>query len=861
MTISTRQHSTTFFMLTLLLFLFVSLQCILSVQACSVLPYSSSTNSFSDPGSILSFQQTTDNLTPGLPATSTIQSSNSDFLGVISEQNTSSLLDNPESLQFYYEGNDYCYGITTSGQEIFSFIDSTDKKMDVLQGSGTFTIRSAMDKTLTHASYISKIELIEEEQSTILSVTYQNEPDNSIQTIRYSFYPEYVVASVRLQNFETTEQEGVMFLERSFLNPEYQIDKKMLKKWIFPDNNDFPYQITDAFVSSHQFDEHHRLYSFVQGEVGNINEYFEYYPNDHFIVKNMPSNDLSLSYKLIFENSLVDSDPDYYALFKSYGSDFAVGITPTNDDSTHTTVFKNPSTQLNCNISNMKNIPISGTLDIEIYNYYGEKVLSQNLDLSIPENQAMNYLINLKTTCTKNGIYYLDYSFSDATYTHRELYPFSIFSDYTYTAKADNPFGISGVRFGDFEPNESTQYLLSSLGASNIRVGISVPEYVSNDYTLLKNQLKQLKENSIRVTGQFILLDNWQYPSSGPALQERMRVALDSCAPYIEECEIGNELNLIQYYPNSYASLEDASVTYKETLFSPGSQLLKEYGITPIAAGVGLSDLKWMQLMQQNGFFDESNILSTHAYSYPHSPDFTSLINIEHSFESSLKRIQSFELTHGDKTVYLSEMGLPTTPLNNQNTFSGVDLRTQADYGIREYLLALSYNIDKIQTFSLYDQMNLFKGSDPVNGEYHFGMFYEQDYYGRVMPKPYAVAYATMTQCLDGVEAAKEVPHTTTTRAFSIKKKGSTNPILAVWSTKYKLPNDAVTGTRKINLPWNNQWDGVQTCTFYALTQSTNVYSIDLMGNKTTYKVQSGRKVLVPVTGSPLFLYGASTTK
>lgn len=50
----------------------------------------------------------------------------------------------------------------------------------------------------------------------------------------------------------------------------------------------------------------------------------------------------------------------------------------------------------------------------------------------------------------------------------------------------------------------------------------------------------------------------------------------------------------------------------------------------------------------------------------------------------------------------------------------------------RELLLALSYGVDEIEVYSLFDQQNLYHTIMPEEYENNFGLFYQQDYSGRI---------------------------------------------------------------------------------------------------------------------------------
>lgn len=776
-------------------------------------------------------------------------------------EDTSPLTDN-DNLKYYYQTTEYCYGITADGQEFFSQQNADGTQTDIVNGSA-ITIKDTSDKILCRTAHLSGVELLEDEPTESIRVTYETTDDDAVFTTTYTFYEHYVKATSKLSNFQTTASIGTAYLERSYPNSYTGMEQKMNSNWVFPDNQDFPYKEFDSYVTVHSIDSAHKLYTFYHGEDANIKEFYEYYPKDRFLLETEDGQlkNTRVDYELVFENEEVDSDCDYFALFKSKGQPLAIGVAPTERNACGSSVFTDKNTQLNLNISNMDTETAEGVLTFHLYDYYGNDLVNDTHAISLKGRMACNRILDLsEITNGKTGIYYLDMMLCGEDYTYRELYPFALLADYDYVYREDNPFGISGMHFGEYEANDTTIYLADVLGMSHARVGISTPEYVSSDYTLLKTYLEKLKAAGIQVSGQFILMDNWTYPTDSISFGKRLDKALSETSPWLTAMEIGNEQNMIDVSYNYFESESASMEYYLKTQFSIGDQITESYDLPLISAGVGLCDSEWLNLLDKTGIFDASDILSTHAYSYPHSPDFTKDITVTHSFESSLVRVRSFLDRVGDKTWYLSEMGLPTTPLSTENTFSGVDLRTQADYTIREYLLALSYGADVVESYSLYDQINMFKGMDNENNEFHFGMFYDQDYYGRILPKPYAVAYATMTRQMDGVRSVCEVDSPSdTVRLFQITlADGET--FHAAYSTAHRLSNDAVTGKRTPNLPWQNQWRGQETVSFTA-SSDADVYTIDLMGNKKNYRTNKKGTVSIPVDGSPVFLYGISSRK
>ncbi|MFR8178893.1 MAG: hypothetical protein ACLU80_02210 [Dorea sp.] len=79
----------------------------------------------------------------------------------------------------------------------------------------------------------------------------------------------------------------------------------------------------------------------------------------------------------------------------------------------------------------------------------------------------------------------------------------------------------------------------------------------------------------------------------------------------------------------------------------------------------------------------------------------------------------------------------------------------------------------------------------PEEYENNFGLFYQQDYSGRIFPKPSAAAYANITRLLESVEKCEEISAgSDTVRAFRCNLKKKTKELFRPWA-KERLSNDS----------------------------------------------------------------------
>lgn len=784
-------------------------------------------------------------LTPGLANKKEVSTEKVTF--------NTSLVADTSKLKYYFDGENYRYGITTTGKEVIAFKDADGTFIDTINGAGEYVIRDTsfwgyISYPTSISGYTEKVE----NGVKILTVKYTTSNKTATSSTTYKFYDNHINIVANINNVRNTAVVGDSYFQRTFYNDYIDSELKQNQKWVFPKDGDFPYKDFESIVITHYFDSKHKLYTFYRGENANTRNYFDTYSKEHLplTVKDNKLNSYELTYDLVFENPSADRDSDYLALFESTEEALAVGITPVTESVGTSTIFTKDDVEFNINLTNLLDKAANYYIEYRVYDYYGNKYNEIEENGTVNVNSEKNYAVSMRNM--KQGIYYLDLLVVSETGEYHELYPFGYLEDYTYKYNSTSPFGISGIRFGDYQQNDTTIKLMNTLGMANARVGISKPEYVNETYDLLVDCLSRLDENGVSVTGQYLLMNDWSFSSNPDAFAAEMDTALSYVSKYLDSVEVGNETNL---YP-VYDILQQAMDRYLEYEYRPGYNVVKnKYNLPIVGSGVYLSDLNWYKLMCTSGLYANMDILSTHAYSFPHSPDVTADMSIEHSFESGLARTRYLLDAAGEKEWHLTEMGYPTTPNNKENMFSGVDLRTQADYTFREFILALGYGADVVESYGFYDQVNMQKGTTSTDCEYHYGMFYDQDYFGRVMPKPLALAYGSMTRELESVKACYGIDTSSDTiRAFQLVLDESNTNTFVLWSNCAPLTNDAVEGYRTANLPWNNQWSGTENIVLYA---SSEVEVIDIMGNVTLYTPsKKDSTVTIPVSGSPIIVKG-----
>lgn len=764
-----------------------------------------------------------------------------------SDLRLSSISHTESNYQFYYTAKDYTYGITTDGYEVFSFLNTDGSVLEALQGGGTYLITSSSEYLTSSTGHISSFNVVSE---NCIEVSYDT--SGGTQTTRYTFREDNVEIQALVSFADAVSDITSIQLKRNFVNGYVDSEKKTVEDWVFPENGDFPYRTFDSYVLSNYVDSTHKVYSFWRGENANPAYTPDYLSDCNFQVTSPPDSlsSYTIDYTLVFEDLTESSDADYLALFKGKNSELAIGITPTHTLKSNTTLFDTKDVSFNVNVSNLCDESIPYSIEYCIYDYYGNQYLDSEESRTLATNSQANY--TLAPSLTKNGTYYIDVTVTYGDEEYRELYPFIVYEHYDYQYTSTSPFGISGVRISEYMPNDDTVFLAEEMGISNMRICVSLPDYIGTDYTLLANYLSQLNAKGTKITGQFLLASDWTVPEDTSVFATELDAVLAKVGNYLSDFEVGNEVNL-KY---SSLSMAEAVQIYMDKQWNPTYSIVKDkYNLPIMGAGVYLAKTDWLEAAVDAGLWDAMDILSTHAYSFPHSPDYSSDPSVDHSYESALVRIRNFMNTYGEKTWYMSEFGYPTTPGKTSGLFSGSDLRSQADYTIREFILGLSYGVDVLESYGFYDGVNTTMAKRDDNGEYHFGMFYSADYYGRIMPKPLVMSYMTMTQNLDGYTSCTEVQDkSSTSRVFEMTLQQSETPVYVCWSNRQQLTTDT-SFSRTIGLPWENQWSSKEYVTF---ATDTYLEVLDSQGNSTIYYPDEGL-VTIPVTGEPLYVRNATS--
>lgn len=778
------------------------------------------------------------------------------LLGVVGnvtgqEQLDTDIIEESVSYNFCYETDSYRYMLGSDYKESFDFVTEEGNYIKTFAGGGSYLLEEVGSGIYNVKKRVTSYKELKQGNVTSLRVDYEMRDGSNAYNI-YTFYEQYVKVKAVIENLSSDFHIAGAMLKRDMQEEYIKAEKKLATSWVYPKDGDFPYKQTDAIVTTYLFEDGYKLYSFVRGKEAQRAVLFEEYDEIDIL---LPLNDTAinsyeLTYDLVFENTKNGRDADYYALFEGKASDFAAKVDVQEKNGSNVAIYETDEIDINLNIKNLMETAIVTKVTYNVYAYDGEVVCSGESVLSSEEQEEQNIPVVVKSE--KNGIFYLDFQVESEQNSYRELFSFVLTEPYTYQHTGENPFGLSGVRFGRYEPNDDTIWSMNKLGISNVRICFSEGDYVEEDYSLLIEYLKKLRKNGMKINGQYLLLHGWRMPNVNTVdeFAAELDDALSQVAVYLDSCEMGNEYNLFkQDMPVSRAMKE-----YMQIYFEPGYELIRQkYNIDVASAGVGLSKVDWFEEAVDVGLYEKQDILKTHAYGFPHSPDYTANQAVDLVVESALARTRTFLNQNDDISWYVDEIGYPTTANEKSGISSGVSLRSQADYIVRAMALGLGYGADQIAVYNLYDQQNLFQGVSDINKELNFGIFYAKDYYGRILPKPSAIAIKNVTAILDGVVYGEEVKTSKdTVRALAFYNAKHELMSYMLWSNCARLSNDKAEGAvRTPNLPWQNEWKETERYRFFLSGESAEI--VDIMGNTEEIHITDGY-VDMELNGSPIFV-------
>lgn len=360
---------------------------------------------------------------------------------------------------------------------------------------------------------------------------------------------------------------------------------------------------------------------------------------------------------------------------------------------------------------------------------------------------------------------------------------------------------------------------------------------------------------------------------------ESVKSYADTASEYATAIEFGNEMNIFTLKDDYAIGVDELyDYFYRDTFLPSYEYVTKNYpNLKYIPTSFSAAESGWINRLcddeKGNPIWDKFDICSIHIYGQPWMPDSfgarkggsNNLWNIE----DGMIRMENACKTYGDKEVWVTEIGYPTPP----ESAVSVGLRTQADYTARIGAICLGHGVDVIQFYCMSDRTGYYTGFNNSNGEWNFGLFYEADFFEVIKPKPAGIAYANMTRQLESykhnsgrIDTYDEGNLSDGTYSYNVAGVRAFRfdtelygEVVMAYSNKEVLPNakkNALSGSnnRAANLTWNTQWSETDETEFTALGDTVRV--VDVMGNETVYTPDNSGKVTIPLTGSPVYIYG-----
>ncbi|MFD0714361.1 DNRLRE domain-containing protein [Paenibacillus sp. GCM10027626] len=402
--------------------------------------------------------------------------------------------------------------------------------------------------------------------------------------------------------------------------------------------------------------------------------------------------------------------------------------------------------------------------------------------------------------------------------------PFTVLSDYDFRAVDDSPFGVAAhLHRTMFGWSADLAQLIRYMGAKTARGGMewASVEKEKGKYTLspqpelFMNKLEEEGIKALFVAG----YNNPFYDNNG--------------TPYTDEGRKGFA-GYANAYVNAYKDQLIGMQVYNEFNGGFGKRgnspansqpdyyfdLLKETYNTikadnpnftvsgMVTAGVPIT---WMEEVFQLGGLNYLDNVAVHPYRYPQTPE--GLDGVLKSLQQLIRQYNNGNL----KPIWISELGWPT-----HQDASGVDEKSQADYLVRAYVIALANNVDRM---FWYDLMN--DGINPNDNENNFGLIRNKlDALGAYTPKPAYVSYGVMTRQLTGAEYVSKDNFGANIQSYVFERNGQKSRVM--WALE-------------------EQQIALETSAPLAITKMT--------GETEQFTPYNG-KVYLTLTGEPIYVQG-----
>ena len=503
--------------------------------------------------------------------------------------------------------------------------------------------------------------------------------------------------------------------------------------------------------------------------------------------------------------------------------------------------------RLTASCANVTAQPVAATLAWSLYDYSGARVASGNKPLSLKAGERWTGDLAAGATA-KTGIYFLAGSLTWPGGSRELRTTLGVLPQRPAEIRPDSPFGMAGTTcnpdvYPD-QPDADTVFALCQrLGVHWVRaLGFPVSETVKpDDVAAFRQKLDRFRK--------YGLLVHPQCASGIPETDEKaqaFRRAFEASlqqykflSPYIE---VGNELNS---GPNAAPFVSRLLTPQFEAMRSafPEGKVMN--------AGLGGVGKDWWEAFVKAGGIDKVDAISVHPGHHPRAPEFWEGWD-GWVFRSQMGRVfgtlDKLGL-RGKREVWVTEAYNPSAPQRSQ-----LDLRTSADYTVREQCLSQALGVRVVEWYQLQDGTWFSTAPNPADNEFSYGMVYTD-----LAPKPQAIAYGVMTGILEGRRCLGRL-RLDAEDLYGIRFATGAERVDVLWS--YREKNECDLGWWPVEKfkddhrlpgePWVERWKKPVTV---SLPAQTAVTVTDIMGNTRTLQPREG-KVQLTLTGSPIYVRG-----
>ena len=409
----------------------------------------------------------------------------------------------------------------------------------------------------------------------------------------------------------------------------------------------------------------------------------------------------------------------------------------------------------------------------------------------------------------------------------------------------DSVFGISSApALPSIYPD---QFSMPTMLSMMQRIGIRRAR--SNWFDLIDNSLWHFKFDPQAVTSTTALLaqygilpynqtvGTWQGEpdlTQPPAVYtQNLTNALKMFGSTTNFMEVGNEVNL------SGMNAADYVANYLVPTYSTTHNIDPKMKV--LSMGFGGFQFPWIGDFENAGGMNLIDVLSIHPGTVATAP--------EHwggyrgwFYRPQIQDALQMAGRHG-KDVWATEAYTISAPDPGQ-----IDARTSADYLVRLYVAAVAMGIRHQAYYTItdgdwYDQEEV--ASDIYK---NYGLLYVD-----LTPKPAYVAYAAMTEQLEGATYLGRLD-LGADDLYGVRFSTAAGNVDVLWSYREKNELDLVPAINRIpGEPWVPRWLSPVSVT---LPVSGGVTVADVMGNSVVLDPLSGSRVSLSLTGSPIYVRG-----